>query len=266
MVQTREPDEARTRWFAGGRRGQKQPPAPEGVGEGVRRELPTGDLAYYSGRFRNGQREPTGTYLILGSREMPLARGSPRTGFVDAEAIHSASVSVRTRVRGEQLLRVAVEPLRVTTGHAEPGRDEAQAIAVVENDLKLGAKGARVVGAEHSVAVLSGTSRSSLPSPTRGKPGEVHLPDRPSALRHPALRRRERPPRGVEPLHGEPRVECGDGHQPGVRRPTGRTGSDPPRLGRTGGFTRVLAAKDSNRRRRRRLDGRQRWPGQAWSW
>jgi hypothetical protein len=77
-------------------------------------------------------------------------------------------------VRGEQLLRVAVGPLRITLA-TPAGWDEAQAIAVVENDLKLGAKGARVVGAEHSVAVLSGDVPVVVAIADPGKPGEVHL-------------------------------------------------------------------------------------------
>lgn len=86
--------------------------------------------------------------------------------FVDCASI--------VEVRGEQLLRVAVGPLRITLA-TPTGWDETQAIAVVENDLKLGTKNARVLGAEHSVAVLSRDIPIVVAIADPEKPGEVHL-------------------------------------------------------------------------------------------
>lgn len=57
-------------------------------------------------------------------------------------------------VRGEQLLRVALQPLRITLT-TPPGWDDAQSLAVVDNEVKLGNPGTQVLESDRSVVLLS---------------------------------------------------------------------------------------------------------------
>ena len=214
---------------------------------------------------------------FLNEREIPLqlselepirgslARAEPlplRTGFVDAEAIHSASWLRRASRCSSGETSSSTARARGGARGAAPSGSGGAASDHTGHASRLGRGTGHRRGRERPQAGDEGCPgarrRTFRCRPVPGhsnrrchrrprKAGRGPSTNRPSAPRHPALRRRERPPRGVEPLHGEPRVECGDSHQPGVRRPTGRTGSDPPRLGRADGVA-----------------GRGLMPGSAW--
>ena len=77
-------------------------------------------------------------------------------------------------VRGEQLLRVAARPLRVTLT-TPAGWDEARAVRVVENGLTAGGPDARVLKSEHSVVLLLRGVPVVTAMADPSNMGEIHL-------------------------------------------------------------------------------------------
>jgi hypothetical protein len=77
-------------------------------------------------------------------------------------------------VRGEQLLRVAARPLRVSLT-TPAGWDEARSVTVVENGLTAGGPGARVLESEYSVVLLLRGVPVVTAMADPGNTGEIHL-------------------------------------------------------------------------------------------
>ena len=86
--------------------------------------------------------------------------------FADCAAI--------VEIRGEPVLRVDVDPLRITMS-TPPGWNGAQAISVADNALTLGAPRARVFRAGESVVVLSGDVPIVTAIADPDRPGSVLL-------------------------------------------------------------------------------------------
>lgn len=77
-------------------------------------------------------------------------------------------------VRGERLLWLDVDPLRVNLV-TPPGWSDDQAIAVVQNHLKMGPASARVLARDGAVTVVASNIPVVMAMVSPEDPGEVHL-------------------------------------------------------------------------------------------